>query len=206
LIDRVASGTFSAVSEASPQFRTRRFSRKEYDRLTEIGVWAPGERLELLGGLLVVREPQGSRHATAVQLAVRALHRAFGRGWDVRCQLPIALDDDSEPEPDVSVVAGEPRDYVADHPARPALVVEVADTSFALDRQHKASLYARAGITDYWIVNLIERVLEVYRDPVADTLAPAGWRYHTVLLLHPPATITPLAAPAAAVPIADLLP
>ena len=185
---------------------TRRFTRIEYDRLTELGLWAPGERLELLDGLLVVREPQGSRHATGVQLVVLALRRAFGDRWDVRCQLPIALDDESEPEPDVSVVAGGPRDYIADHPGRPVLLVEVADTSFAVDRRYRMSLYARAGIADYWIVNLLERVLEVYRDPVPDPAAAAGWRYHTVLLLHPPATITPLAAAAAPVPVADLLP
>ena len=78
-------------------------------------------------------------------------------------QLPVALDDYSEPEPDAAVVPGDPRDYRASHPTSPVLVVEVAASRLAFDRRHTASLYARARITDYWVVNLVERVLEVHR-------------------------------------------
>ncbi len=89
----------------------------------------------------------------------------------------MALDDESEPEPDISVVAGDPRDYRDAHPQRPALVVEVALSRLSFDREHKGSLYARAGIADYWIVNLPDRRVEVYRDPVPDAGAVFGWRY-----------------------------
>ncbi len=194
------------VVTARPSIRTRRFRRFEYERLTEMGFFHPGERLELIDGLLVVREPQGTPHATAVRLAVAALRLAFGEGWHVDSQLPVALDDDSEPEPDVAVVPGGPRDYLAAHPSRPVLVVEVADASLDFDREDKASLYARAGVADHWIVNLVQRALEIRRDPEPADNAPYGWRYRTLAVLVPPAAVAPLAAPAARIPVADLLP
>jgi Uma2 family endonuclease len=119
--------------------------------------------------------------------------------------LPIALDPESEPEPDLAVVSGGPRDYT-DHPSRPALVVEVADSSLALDREHKGSLYARARLPEYWIVNLVGRVLEVYREPGLDAGAQYGWAYRALLTLRADEHVTPLAAPSARIPVADLLP
>jgi Uma2 family endonuclease len=186
--------------------RTRRWTRAEYDRLVEIGVFQPGDPVELLGGDLVVSEPQTSAHYTAIGLVDSALRAALGRGWLVRSQGPLALDDESEPEPDVALVPGGWRDYRHEHPARPVLVVEVALSSLRLDREHKGSLYARAGLSDYWILNLIDRVLEVYRAPGADTAASFGWRYATLDRLEPGASVTPLAAPDARILISDLLP
>ena len=186
--------------------RTRRWTRAEYDRLIEIGVFQPGDPVELLGGELVVSEPQSSAHYTAIGLVDSALRAALGRGWLIRSQGPVALDDESEPEPDVALVPGGWRDYSHEHPARPVLVVEVALSSLRLDREHKGSLYARAGLGDYWILNLIDRVLEVYRDPVADTAASFGWRYATLDRLEPDASVTPLAAPDARILVSDLLP
>ena len=141
-------------------YRTRRWTRVEYDRLIDQGVFQPGERLELLGGELVVREPQGDLHALAIELAGEALRAAFGPGWRIRIQLPVALDDESEPEPDLSVVLGPVPTAPLAKPAAPVLVVEVAETSLLLDRHRKAGLYARAGVLDYWIVNLVDRRLE----------------------------------------------
>lgn len=186
--------------------RTRQWTRAEYDRLIEIGVFRPGDAVELLGGDLVVAEPQSSPHYTAIHLAGDALRTAFGAGWVIRTQAPIALDDQSEPEPDVAVAQGTPREYVGEHPARPVLVVEVALSSVALDRDHKGSLYARAQLPDYWIVNLVDRVLEVYRQPVSDLAAVFGWRYGSRQTLRAEASIAPLAAPEAGVRVSDLLP
>jgi Uma2 family endonuclease len=191
--------------EAYP-IRTRRWTRAEYDRLIAAGAFDPGERLELLDGQLLVREPQGSRHAVAIELALRALERALGPEWRVRVQLPVALDAESEPEPDLSVVRGDPRSSVAAHPASPVLIVEIADSSLAFDREHKGSLYARAGVADYWIVNLVERVLEVRRGPVASALAPAGWRYGHCRVLVAGTAVSLLAVPSASIAVADLLP
>ena len=186
--------------------KTRRWTRVEYEKLVETGFFQPGEKLELLGGDLIVREPQATPHATGIRLAEEALRLAFGAEWDVRSQLPVALDDESEPEPDVSVAPGGPRDYLASHPRRPGLIVEVSESSLAFDRVHKGSLYARARVPDYWIVNLIDRVLEVYREPGADPAAPYGWRYSALLRLGPADRVSPLAVPGARIAVADLLP
>lgn len=186
--------------------RTRRFTRVEYETLVDRGFFRPDERLELLDGLLVVKEPQGSLHATAVLLVRDALQRAFGRRYHVRPQLPIALDDASEPEPDISVVKGKAREYRHAHPARPVLVVEIAESSLAKDRRRKGALNARAGIEDYWILNLVDRVLEVYRDPYRTGSRRSGWTYRTVRVLRPGASVSPLAAPQARIRVADLLP
>jgi Uma2 family endonuclease len=84
-------------------------------------------------------------------------------------------------------------------------VVEVSESSLALDREHKGSLYARAGLADYWIVNLAERALEVYRNPEIDPAAPFGWRYRSVTVLGRGASIAALALPGRRIPLADLL-
>jgi Uma2 family endonuclease len=186
--------------------REKHWTRVEYERLVDLGAFRPEERLELVAGALVVREPQNAPYATAVGLGGDALRATFGPGWTVRTHGPIALDDDSEPEPDIAVVPGSRRDHIHAHPSHPALIIEVADSSLDFDREEKASLYARAGIEDYWIVNLVDRVLEVYRDPVADPQRRYGHRYATVLMLRSGEHVTPLSAPHATVPVADLLP
>ena len=190
---------------ADDEFVTRRWKRVEYDRLIECGFFRPGDPVELLGGQLIVAEPQGNRHFTSIRAVEEALRAAFGQGWEVRGQGPIALDDESEPEPDVAVVPGTFRDYAGGHPSRPALVVEVSESSLALDRVRKASLYARAGLADYWIVNLVDRVLEVYREPGRDPNAPFGWRYQSIAVHGPDASVSPLACPHASVRVSDVV-
>ncbi len=180
--------------------------RSRYDQLVEAGIFGPDDRIELLDGLLVAREPQGERHATVVGLVRAALEKAFGGAYHIREAKPIALDEQSEPEPDVVVVPGRLRDYLTAHPSRPVLVVEVADTSLALDRLRKGVLYARAGIADYWVVNLIDEVLEVYREPVRAPSGRGDWKYDSVRLLRRNAIVTPLAAPRARIRVATLLP
>lgn len=186
--------------------RARRWTRAEYDRLIEVGVFHPGEPVELLGGELIVSEPQGSAHYTAILLVEDALRAALGSGWLVRTQGPVALDAESEPEPDLTVVPGGARDYSREHPSRPALVVEVAESSLSRDREHKGSLYARARVDDYWILNLVDRVLEVYRRPIPDPSALFGWRYAAKEVWGPESSVAPLAAPGAPILVSDLLP
>jgi Uma2 family endonuclease len=191
---------------ASFETRTRRFSRAEYERLIDLGVFQPGEAIELIGGELVVAEPQGAAHYTAIRKTAKALEAAFGPGWDVRTQGPIGLDEDSEPEPDVAVVPGSPDDYGRAHPSRPVLTVEVAESSLGVDRHRKGSLYARAGLPDYWVLNLLDRVLEVYREPAPDPAAPFGWRYARSNVFDQSTRVTPLAAPGSSIPVSHLLP
>jgi Uma2 family endonuclease len=183
-----------------------RWTRRQYARLIDHGVLDEDDPIELLDGLLLVKEPQSSRHRTAVVLVARALGRAFGDGWFVQVQSPIGLDDRSEPEPDLSVVRGSPRDYTNAHPTRPVLIVEVALSGLAVARGRKARAYARGGIADYWIVNLIERVVEIHRDPARPGPARRRWGYAAIETLDAEAMVTPLAAPGARIRIADLLP
>ena len=186
--------------------RTRRWTRAEYEKLIELGFFQPGDPVELIGGELMVAEPQSAKHYTAIRKCAKALEAAFGPGWEVRTQGPIGLDDGSEPEPDIAVVPGGPADYRRAHPSRPVLTVEVAVSSLAADRKHKGSVYARAGLADYWVLNLIDRVLEVYRDPLPDAEAPFCWRYAHREVVAPSGRIAPLSKPAATIAIADLLP
>jgi len=181
-------------------------TRARYDRLVDVGIFGPEDRVELLDGLLVVREPQGERHATVVGLVRAALERAFGRRYHIREEKPVALDERSEPEPDIVVVPGGLRDYLTAHPSRPVLIVEVAETSLGLDRLRKGGLYARAGIAEYWVVNLVDEALEVYRDPIRATSGHGGWKYDSVRLLRRTAVVIPLAAPRARIRVASLLP
>jgi len=171
------------------------------------GIFAPGERVELIDGEIVTVTPQGTGHAVSIQLGHEALRKAFGHGFDIRPQLPLALDLRSEPEPDIAVVRGAPRDFLESHPTPPAtaLVVEVAASTLDYDRHTKASLYARAGIPEFWLVNLVDRHDEVRRDPRPAPGAPFGWEYADVQILLPGASILPIGA-ATPVLVDDLLP
>lgn len=189
----------------TPPARMRRWTRLEYERLIDLGVFESGERLELIDGRLLVREPQGHRHAATIRRVLDALRRALGDHWQIDSQLPIALDDASEPEPDVAVVPRDPGAYRDAHPSRALLIVEVAETSYRIDHEYKASLYARAGVPEYWVVDLAHQTLEVHRRPEASSAALYGWRYSSVDLLRPPASVIPLLA-SAPIRVADLLP
>jgi Uma2 family endonuclease len=190
----------------APQPVLHRWTRHEYERLIDHGFLGEDDPVELLDGLLLVKETQHSPHRTAVLLVAKAVERAFGYGWFVQTQSPIVLDDRSEPEPDVCVVRGSPRDYVDAHPRRPALIVEVAQSGLRIARGRKAAVYARARIADYWIVNLVDRVLEVYREPARPGPARPRWGYAVIETLGVDASIAPLAAKSAGIRVADLLP
>ncbi len=180
-----------------PELPVRRWKRLEYERPVEGGFLGPGGPIERLGGQLIEAEPQGSRHFAAIRAAEEALRSAFGPGWEVRGQGPLALDDESEAEPDLAVVPGSFRDYRAEHPSRAVLVVEVAESSLLLDREHKGSLYARARIAD--------QALEIYREPARDASAVFGWRYGSRLVPERDGSVSPLARLTARVRVADLL-
>jgi Uma2 family endonuclease len=182
--------------------RRRRWTRDEYYRAAEVGVFRPDERLELLDGEILEKlSPQNPPHATALIKGARVLDDAFGRGHCTRQQLPLALNDESEPEPDLLVVPGTPDDYVDEHPgpADARLLVEIADTTLRLDRGRKREAYARAGIPEYWILNLPKRQLEVCRDPFQT-------RYRSVTTHGEDEQVTPLASPGSMIRVADLLP
>jgi len=184
----------------------RRWTRAEYDRMVEVGLLGEDDRVELVDGEILEMSPQNSPHAGTIMLVQETLQAAFAPQHSVRVQLPLALDAMSEPEPDLVVVPGSGRDYLAAHPESALLIVEVASARLPYARGRKASLYARSSIRDYWIVNLRDRLLEVHRDPVPDASARLGFAYATVERLGPEAVVSPLAAPEARIPVAQLLP
>ncbi len=164
--------------------------------MVEMGL-LQGEKLELLHGFLVRMSPQKSRHASAVQslnhIFVLSLVAA-GRA-SVRVQLPLAVSDDSEPEPDIAIVpAGAYRDA---HPERAFLVIEVAETSLSADRE-KAQLYASAGIAEYWIVDVVHGVIEVHTDIV-------DGNYARKTPCRSGQTLTPTAFPELTIRVSDIL-
>ena len=176
-----------------------RWSRAEYERMADAGVFEPEARLELIDGQILTMPPQSTRHFTAIRLAERALGAAFGDGFDIRSQGPLAIDGRSEPEPDIAVVTGSPRDYAHAHPSTALLILEVAESSLGFDRVAKKRLYARNGIPEYWILDLTKEVLEVYREPEGEDFA------HQQTLARD-ACIRPLAAACGDVRVLDLLP
>jgi Uma2 family endonuclease len=187
--------------------RLYRWSRLDYERLVEIGL-LEGRHVELIGGEIVQMSPKGPRHATTTVLLVPALEGAFaGIDCHVRPDLPLALGDWDEPEPDVAVVVGGRRDYAEAHPtaARTLLVVEVADTTAAYDLGAKADRYAAAGLEDYWLVLPAARAVAVLRRPAPDPADPARRRYAERRDYRADEAIAPLAAPGRAVRVADLL-
>src|SRR5579885_182049 len=184
--------------------RTRRLTRAEFYRMADLGFFR-NRRVELINGAIVEMPVMKNPHAVAIALTEDALRKAFGPGFWVRTQMPVALGKWSEPEPDVAVVPGSPRDY-SDHPTTALLVAEISDTTLSYDRNRKARLYARAGIPEYWIVNLVQNQLEVRRDPQPDPANPRRFRYTQTIILKAGDTIAPLAAPQALVAVADLLP
>jgi Uma2 family endonuclease len=189
---------------AAQAVQIRRLTREEYDRLVASGFFHPEERLELIEGELVQMTPQGSGHATAVCVLENVLRSVFGPSYTIRVQMPMALLPDSEPEPDIAVVVGSPRDYRDAHPNAAVLVVEVADATLDYDRSRKADLYARANIPELWILNLSDRRLEVHRDPGTEAGGRARYRSHRVL--GPSDSVSPLSCPSASIPVSDLLP
>jgi Uma2 family endonuclease len=184
--------------------RARRWTREEYARLAEQGYFRR-QRVELIEGEIVQMPAMKNLHAIGISLTERELSMAFGPNFWVRPQMPLILGPRSEPEPDVSVVPGQPRDYT-DHPTTALTLVEVSDATLAYDRGKKGRICARAQIPDYWILNLLKRQLEVYRDPQPDPLRPGQFFYAQRTILGPGEFVTPLAAPGARIAVSDLLP
>jgi Uma2 family endonuclease len=171
-----------------------------------MGLFGPEERLELIEGEILYKMPMNSPHATALRRCEKRLTLVFAESYDVRGQLPIALDVRSEPEPDLAVVVGSPDDYAKAHPTTAVLILEISDTTLAYDRSKKAALYARAGIADYWIINLLERLLEVHRQPAPIRGKPLGHGYQSIVRLDDTQFVSPLAAPESRIAVVDLLP
>lgn len=156
-----------------PPVPVRRFTVDEYHQMLRNGILTAGDPCELLDGWIVPKMTRSPLHDLALGLVEDEIERRLPPQWFRRSQSAVTTTE-SEPEPDLTVVRGRRRDYGTQHPgpAQTGLVVEVADSSLARDRAVKGSLYARGGIPVYWIVNLVDRVLEVYTDPTGPDVNP----------------------------------
>jgi len=181
-----------AEEEWTPQ--PYRWTREQFYKLGEAGLFE-GRRVILMEGEILVMPAMKPPHQTAVSLAAEAARAAFGAGFFVREQGPFDVRAATDPEPDIAVVAGGIRDFADDHPTVAALIVEVSDATLAYDRREKASMYAKAGVADYWVVNLRARQVEMHRQPVLDEAQPYGFGYSEVTVFGEDAVIQPLAAP-----------
>ena len=198
-----AGTTTSPPSGSGP--RPWKWTREQYYQLGEQGFFA-GKRVELIRGEILEMSPINWPHANGVGLVSDALAVVFAVGFHINAQQPFSIPaavPGSEPQPDVAVIPGSRRTATA-HPTVAALIVEVADTTLFYDTTTKAQLYAEAGVEDYWVLDLLNRVLLVFRDPAP--IPDGGKAYRTRLTLGPGDTITPLAAPQVSIRVADLLP
>jgi Uma2 family endonuclease len=180
---------------------TRRFTVDEYYRMVEAGILGSGERVELIEGEIVQMAAIGSRHAGCVNRLNRFLVGSLGDQALVTVQNPVRLSDLSEPEPDIAVVRPRADDYAGAHPGPGdvLLLVEVADATTAFDREVKARLYARAKVPEYWLVDLPEDEIEVYREPV-------GGSYEDLSRQGRGDVLRPVSFPELDVPVAEVLP
>ena len=176
--------------------RPVRWTCAEFHRVGDLGVFE-GRRAMLIDGVILEEGPMNPPHAITLELVEGAIRIAFGAGWRFRSQSPLVLGQHLDPEPDFAVMAGTPRGS-SGHPTTADLVIEVADTSLDFDTNDKRLLYARAGIREYWVVDVNGRRLRVYRDPRAGD-------YAAQLSFGAADVVSPLAAPSATVRVADLL-
>lgn len=175
--------------------RIRPLFRDEYEKLAALGAFED-ERIELLEGALVEMGPPGPPHSSSVDKLTMLLAPAVVGRAIVRVQGPFAAENISEPQPDLMLMAL--GDYTSAHPEQALLVIEVSESSLKKDRGIKQRIYARNGTQDYWIVNLVEHVIEVYREP-------QGERYTLVQRFAPGDSITPLAFPELLIPVNGVL-
>jgi Uma2 family endonuclease len=203
--ERKESMITSAYKEEIPLYRRKLFTREEYDRIAEKGLFE-GQRIELVEGEILCMSPIGTKHNVTVDLAGELCRSIFGSGYRIRVQSSFIVPGETELELDVAVVPGRARDYLLRNPDTAALIVEVAETSLAYDTSIKAGLYARAGVPDYWVLDVVTPRLIAHRDPGEMPEQPYGFGYRDVRVYQAGEEIAPLAKPDASIPVADLLP
>jgi len=181
--------------------KVRLWTVEEYHRMIEAGILKPSDRVELIEGNILAMAAKNPPHAATNLCAADYLKQLFAGKALVRIQDPIQLSQYSEPEPDIAVVVPDVRKYVDHHPspAEVLLIVEVADTSLQDDRTVKAPLYAKAGIVEYWILNVTTRQVHVFREPGED-----GYAQETVL--DETTTLAAIAFPDIAIAFNQLFP
>ena len=178
----------------------------EFEKLFDLGFFAPDARLELVEGEIWKKMSQNEPHMRAILLAQYKFLQVFGTNYLVCVQIPLILSENSKPEPDIAIVRGTLRDPDALPATTAELVIEISDATLRADQTTKAALYARAGVAEYWIVNLVERTLEVRRQPSPMESELLGHGYRSTQILLPGESIAPLGAATSPVGVDELLP
>jgi Uma2 family endonuclease len=187
--------------------RPYRWTLEDYEQLIALGL-LEDKHVELMQGEILAMAPMGEPHALTIIHLTEALLPHFNTrtGYHLRAQMPLALPAlTCEPEPDLALVPLETPTNDAGRPLSASLIVEVAESSLAYDRDRKGPLYAAAGIQDYWLINLPERCVEVYRQPVPDAASFSGWRYQARQILRAGEQVAPVVAPEVVVAVGELL-
>ncbi|MGH2415271.1 MAG: Uma2 family endonuclease [Microcystaceae cyanobacterium] len=166
------------------EIQAKRFTLDEYHRLTEIGFFQEEERLELIAGEIIQMAAKGTAHETCLRRLWKQLFPLVGQRATLQSQSPIIIPPNSEPEPDFAIVKNRADDYFSSHPTPVdvLLLIEVADSSLDYDQNVKLPLYAQAGITDYWIFNLLDNWLEIYSEPHRINQGKAGYSLKRIIL------------------------
>ncbi|MDB9374614.1 Uma2 family endonuclease [Nodularia sphaerocarpa] len=162
----------------------KRFTIDEYHRLAKLGFFTEDERVELIEGEIVQMVAKGTAHSVCETLLFRELIKLIADSALVRGQQPIIISEHSEPEPDLAIVRNIDDNYLSAHPQSSdiLLLIEVADSSLKYDQEIKLPLYAKAGITNYWIFNLVNNYLECYSEPYQDLQYKSGYRRKLIFL------------------------
>jgi Uma2 family endonuclease len=163
----------------------KRFTITEYHRLADIGFFSEDDRIELIKGEIIEMAAKGKAHSVCNTRLYRELFKLLEEKATIRGQEPIIIiNNNSEPEPDLIIVKNTSDDYFLNHPTPSDifLLIEVADSSLKYDQEVKLPLYSEAGISDYWIFNLIAYYLECYNDPYHDLQGKFGYRHKSIIL------------------------
>lgn len=205
----IPSGPTEAADVGEPLFEQReRISVSKYHRMIEAGIFDADSRVELIEGVIVAKMGKNEPHVTCSDLIDALLQRSIPVGYFVSMGNPVTIAErDSEPEPDAQIVRGAIRDFRGRRRTQrdAAMVVEISDSTYRMDRYRKWKTYAGAGVPIYWIVNLNENRLECYSNPVG---TGAEARYDTTVLLGPDADVPLIldGQEVARFPVRDLLP
>jgi len=183
-----------------------RWTREQFNQIGDLGLFE-GRRAILVEGEILAMPAMGDLHRNVLILASDVLRDLFGSGFFVSVQCPFDIGRATDPEPDVAIIRGSVRDYFDRGLTEAALIVEVSDTTLAYDRRGKASLYALAGVTDYWIINVDQEPaqIEVHRQPVPDETQPHGFGYREKTIHRAGEILQPLSS-AKPVAVSILLP
>ncbi len=162
----------------------KRFTIEEYHRLSELGFFHEDDRIELIRGEIIEMAAKGTPHTTCCSNLLEELAALLIGRAKLRCQDPISLPSKSEPEPDFVIAKLRADNYLSAHPTPEdvLLVIELADSTLKYDQETKLSLYAEAGILDYWIFNLVENHLEAYSEPYQDLQGNFGYSLKRIVL------------------------